>query len=72
MKTQYVGLIFKCPLNDECGHCAFKNLRAMPVHKALQIWFEMAPEQQYEMLEKHHDCVRKSEIGLSIDKLLSV
>ena len=61
-KTRLLGLLFKCPMNEEVSECPLKKIRLMPsLVERLKLTDKWTPSKISSLLNHHSQCLRNRE-----------
>lgn len=55
--TNYYGLIFTCPLENEVQSCVYKNLRQLTAKERLNYYDAMTENEKANLLLQHQKCL---------------
>ncbi|MFY9153981.1 MAG: hypothetical protein WAO52_18315 [Prolixibacteraceae bacterium] len=55
--TNFYGLIFTCPLENEVQSCVYKNLRLLATKERLNYYDAMTEDEKAKLLKLHQKCL---------------
>lgn len=55
--TNFYGLIFICPLENELENCVYKKLRLLTAKERLNYYDALTEDEKLELLKQHQNCL---------------
>jgi hypothetical protein len=59
--TNYYGLVFNCPVENELNHCDFKPIRQLKIKERLAYYNALTEHEKNALIEKHQRCLNVRE-----------